>query len=217
MPNATYANLASRFSRDHAAPSRRDVLKATLAASTGLLLSNCARNAPVRNSPAAPQPGLRRVVIVGAGFAGLAAAHELTSIGYDVVLLEARARVGGRVLTFDDMLPGKHIEAGGELIGSNHPTWISYAAKFKLDLREIVPDKNLSSPLMLNGQVLSNADAEKIYHEMDAAVADINEAARFVPLEKPWMLPNAPELDAISMADWLAASDMSRLAKCAVR
>src|SRR5207253_784474 len=40
-----------------------------------------------------------RVVVVGAGLAGLAAAFELTSAGWSVVVLEARRRLGGRVLT----------------------------------------------------------------------------------------------------------------------
>ena len=66
---------------------------------------------------------------------------------------------------------------------------------------------------MLEDQILSTAEAEQLYNEMDAAVATLNDAARFIPLEKPWMLPNAPELDAVSMADWLAASGMSRLAE----
>src|ERR1700720_1735145 len=62
-----------------------------------------------------------RVLIIGAGFAGLVAGYELQQVGYAVTILEARDRVGGRVWTLDDVVPGKQVEGGGELIGSNHP------------------------------------------------------------------------------------------------
>jgi monoamine oxidase len=77
----------------------------------------------------------RRVVIVGAGLAGLSCSYELKRAGYDVQILEAGPRVGGRVLTLHDWIPGKVVECGGELIGSNHPMWIRYARLFGLGLR----------------------------------------------------------------------------------
>src|SRR5215475_8387954 len=42
----------------------------------------------------------RKVVIVGAGLAGLSAAYELKKLGYDVEVYEARHRVGGRAFSF---------------------------------------------------------------------------------------------------------------------
>ena len=157
------------------------------------------------------------MVIIGAGFAGLAAAHELTAAGYEVIVLDSRARVGGRVLSFKDMVPGKVVEGGGELIGANHATWIAYAAQFKLDFRQIEEDKSLQSPLMLDGRLLSNAEAEALYKELDAAIKTINDAARTVDAERPWLMPNATNLDAASMNDWLAQSNLSKLAKRSFR
>src|SRR4051812_20591171 len=56
------------------------------------------------------------VVVVGAGLAGLCAAHQLEAAGRSVAVLEARARVGGRVHehTFPD---GTTVEVGGQWIG----------------------------------------------------------------------------------------------------
>jgi monoamine oxidase len=60
-------------------------------------------------------------VVIGAGLAGLAAAHRLTQRGCKVTLLEARDRLGGRVLTHRFCeAPELNCELGGEWIGQNH-------------------------------------------------------------------------------------------------
>ena len=61
--------------------SRRTFVKGLMAATGGLLLSN--------QAGANFKPTGKRVVVIGAGFSGLAAAHELASVGYDVTIVEA--------------------------------------------------------------------------------------------------------------------------------
>ncbi len=62
------------------------------------------------------------VVVVGAGFAGLVAARELANSGFDVVVLEARDRLGGRVWT--DRRLGRDLELGGTWVHWVQPhTW----------------------------------------------------------------------------------------------
>src|SRR5688572_24221134 len=56
------------------------------------------------------------VVIVGAGAAGLAAAHALHEAGVDVEVLEARDRIGGRVFTITDPHTTRPTELGAEFI-----------------------------------------------------------------------------------------------------
>ena len=100
----------------------------------------------------APPAGLgrgRRVIVLGAGIAGLTAAYELEQAGFDVTLLEARQRVGGRAWTVRD---GDRIEMNGEAtqtarfsngiyfnagparIPSFHQGLLGYARKFGVPL-----------------------------------------------------------------------------------
>src|SRR5204862_7835915 len=122
-----FARLAERYGPKVTVEDRRAFLQATLAASAGLLLSTRA-GAAVRTAM-----GGKRVVIIGGGFGGLACAHELKAAGYDVSVFEARDRVGGRVLSFSDLIKGRNVEGGGGLAGSNHPTWVTYKEKFNLE------------------------------------------------------------------------------------
>jgi monoamine oxidase len=70
------------------------------------------------------------VVVVGAGFAGLAAADELVRAGADVTVLEARDRVGGRV--FSQPFAGAVIERGAEFILPDYEVMLGYAERFGL-------------------------------------------------------------------------------------
>jgi monoamine oxidase len=57
------------------------------------------------------------VLVAGAGLAGLAAARDLSALGADVTVIDARDRVGGRVWTIRDGFgEGQHAEAGGDMI-----------------------------------------------------------------------------------------------------
>ena len=74
----------------------------------------------------------KRVVVVGAGLAGLSASYLLERLGYDVVLLEATQRVGGRVRTLDAIkgLP----EGGANVLGPNYGRAIAYAKRLGVTL-----------------------------------------------------------------------------------
>src|SRR5579871_4482591 len=116
MGRSLYAWLSRHFDPAAAVPiSRREVLQQAVAATAGLLLSTA-------QSSAQPKPAERRVIIVGAGLAGLTCASELHHAGYSVQVFEARPRISGRVLSVSDMVPGRVVEAGGEFIGKNHST-----------------------------------------------------------------------------------------------
>ena len=79
------------------------------------------------------------VIVVGAGLAGLSAAIELLKHGARVTVIEARARVGGRVLTIRDVfLQGQHAEAGADFIDAGQAEIKRLAHEFGLTLRPIL-------------------------------------------------------------------------------
>jgi monoamine oxidase len=81
--------------------------------------------------PRTNQP--QKVIIIGAGMAGLTAAYELMRAGHEPLVLEAQHRVGGRVYTVrDPFLPGLHAEAGAMRIPKAHTLTMAYIEKFGL-------------------------------------------------------------------------------------
>ncbi len=145
------------------------------------------------------------VVVVGAGFAGLAAARHLADAGVDVVVVEARERVGGR--SWSVVTPGGFaVDRGGQWIGPTQhhlqaladelgvETFPTYTAGEAVEWRQ-------GSRYTYRGLVPTSdhqAAAEGI-----EAILDLDLAALEVPLDRPWAAPDAAALDGQTLATWL--------------
>ena len=93
-----------------------------LIASGGILLAS-KRRAFAENK--------RRIIVAGAGLAGLSAAFELSRRNFEVTVIEGRNRVGGRVFTVREPFKnGQYVEAGGEILGDGYKRMLAYADEF---------------------------------------------------------------------------------------
>ncbi len=104
---------------------RRRFLQTSAVAAAGLVLSRGA-------SFSAGSPK-KRVVVLGAGLAGLTAAWELDQAGHEVVVIEAQTRPGGRVLTLrEGFSPGLSAEAGAMAFSDGYRHLLRYVRLFQI-------------------------------------------------------------------------------------
>ena len=122
---------------------RREFIRRSLILSAGAsLIISCEDNDSAPTTTIDTSPGMlgaasntKKVIIVGAGMSGLVAGYELARAGHDVSILEARDRIGGRVLTIRSPFSNNHFAEGGAArIKQSHNLTIGYANHFNLDL-----------------------------------------------------------------------------------
>lgn len=102
---------------------------------------------PRLDLPAMAQSPPRKVIVAGAGLAGLAAAWELVQLGHDVTVLEAQLRPGGRVWTLrEPFSDGLYAEAGATSFGDNYRHLLRYAKAFDIP---VVSPKPPAKPLKM--------------------------------------------------------------------
>jgi monoamine oxidase len=126
----------------------------------------------------------KRVVVLGAGIAGLVAAYELRRAGYAVTVLEARNRVGGRVWTirgnepihhfnrpvqragFDD---GLYFNAGAARIPSSHRLILDYARRFGVPM-EVMVNVNRGAGWDFAGKVIPE---RRMVYDMQGRIGEL--------------------------------------------
>ena len=145
------------------------------------------------------------LVVVGAGLAGLAAAREAARSGASVVVVEARDRVGGRVLNHH-IGGGAVVEVGGQWIG---PTQDRLAALGKELSVETFPTHGEGENVIEYSRSLRrySGTIPRINPlgllDVERAQRRLNRLARRVPLEAPWRAADAERLDAQTPAAWM--------------
>ncbi|MHA7834069.1 MAG: flavin monoamine oxidase family protein [Algiphilus sp.] len=145
----------------------------------------------------------RDVVVVGAGFAGLAAARRLREAGKQLQVLDARDRVGGRVMR--GSLAGQTIDLGGQWVGVGHDRLSALAVEAGCSLK----------PQYVQGdKLLSVGGRQKRYQGLIPPVSPgalagmgwvlwrLRQLQRRVPSDAPWESAQAEALDACTLARW---------------
>jgi monoamine oxidase len=189
-----------------AGPSRRAVLTGAVAAVAGSALP---LSLGATTAAAAPRPpsGSPRIVIVGAGLAGLSAAYQLKNAGYTSTVVEADSRVGGRCWSIKDYFAeGQVAEHGGELIDQGHTAVRQLASALGLKLDNLLAaEQSGTEPIYwFDGAPYTyaeaTADIKTIWQQLHSDVS----AASYPTLydnytQRGW------ELDQMSITDWIKA------------
>ena len=150
------------------------------------------------------------VCIVGAGFAGLAAARVLAAHGRSVVVVEARDRVGGR--TWTQNVDGVAIDRGGAWFSPLHEAGLGLAAELGVSTYKT----------FANGEHLLVGDGRTRRYKglipnisplalvtIALAQSRVNRMSRRVPVEQPWGARDAGDWDAQTVGAWLERTKIS--------
>jgi monoamine oxidase len=175
-----------------------------------------------RARAAESSPISRDVAIIGAGLSGLRAATALKAKGAEVAVLEARNRVGGRLLTVnpDAKDNSVFIDHGGQWVSVGQERLTALASELGVAL----------FPTWGGGAVVDWRDGRRSTYTSHfpsywssedetqtlAAVEQLETMAKMVPLDAPWTAPNAVQLDFETFSDWVAARVSAPYARAVV-
>jgi monoamine oxidase len=156
--------------------------------------------------PSTPPPARADVVVVGAGLAGLAAAITLVRGGVDVMLLEARDRAGGRVLTLRaPFADGLFAEAGPEFISPGHEALRGWLREYGVPIRPRRWGPRLfcfASRVRRGWSMAAFAGrAPGDLRRMDQATAELSRRVGARP--DAWRAPDAAAIDSRSLGAWI--------------
>jgi monoamine oxidase len=152
------------------------------------------------------------VVVAGAGYAGLTAARELVRRGHSVIVLEARERVGGRVVN-KDLGGGVFTERGGTFIGPTQNRIKALADEVGVGTFPMYDEGN--NVWMADGHRFEWSDTgptgtappdPKVIFDAAKVIAKLDELSKQVPVNAPWTAPKAEEWDRQRFRDFVLAN-----------
>lgn len=164
-----------------------------------------------------------KVIVVGAGLAGLAAARRLVDDGHEVTVLEARDRVGGRTEghVLDDGTP---LELGGQWLGEGHTRMYQLVEELGLEHFRTWNDEG-ELTLDLRGR-RSTVKPHKgavprlspfVLADLAQGMARFERLAKRTDLERPWRTPNAELLDGRTWETWIRRNLRTRTGRAYFR
>ena len=196
--------------------SRRHLLGAGAAVGAGALVG-AAPDADAAKKKRRRRRRRRRVdvAVVGAGFAGLTAARDLKRAGKSVVVLEARKRVGGRVLN-KDIGGGEVTERGGTFTGPTQDALMEMARQMRVNT---IPQYNtgenvyyadgMRSTYSDTGPTGTAPPDPLILPDLATVVTRLDEMSKEVPVDAPWQAAKAAEYDRQTFETWIEANSVS--------
>lgn len=178
---------------------RRDFLR--VGAAIGVIAST---GCTTGSLPVSPSRHDARIVIVGAGIAGLNAAYALKKAGVHAEIYEAANRAGGRIHSATDLLaPGLVTELGAEFIDSGHEDMLALVKEFGLSLldRDAATEKKLRTAYFFGGKHRSERQIVEAFRPLAARIAkDADSLEEVIDYRNRG---NAAALDKFSLANYL--------------
>jgi len=148
-----------------------------------------------------------RIAIVGAGMAGMSAAHYLMEAGWRPMVYEAAHRLGGRIYSVGGIAGSETVvELGGEFINSTHQDMLTLAKFYRLPLldRATVEEQSLREAYFFGGQSRTTAEVVAALRPFMARIAADHEI-----LNSPKAGDRLSLLDRLSLKDYLDKIGMS--------
>ena len=162
------------------------------------------------------------VAIVGAGLAGLTTAHELERAGATTMILEARDRVGGRVLS-QSVADGIAIDQGGQFIGPpREGPWLMDELCRALAVERFPTHEAGDKLVVVAGRrrrYRGLAPSRPLHAALDLVHAKnkVERLARGIPLGAPWRAERAGSLDEQTYAQWIDRNVRTRQSRALLR
>ena len=148
------------------------------------------------------------VIVVGAGLAGLSAARVLVEAGQEVVVLEARHRVGGRAE--GGTIAGHPVELGGTWLGEGHSRMHSLVQELGLETFRTLNDEGQLLVDLAGRRTRMKPHKGAVPEAVPFALADLAQGlrrfermARRIDLERPWRGPRRRVVDGQTFETWI--------------
>ena len=150
----------------------------------------------------------KKIVIVGAGIAGLNAAHQFKKLGFTATVYEAGNRTGGRMYTLKNYF-GKSIttDIGGEFVDNTHEEIIALTKELNLDFYDLRTEKLTNKTFFFGSR---NYSEDELGEALKPYVAQMEKDIRSLPKMKNYTTATTFEkLDQLSIADYLKTLGIS--------
>jgi len=155
------------------------------------------------------------VAVVGAGLSGLRVAQAIADAGRDVAVLEARERVGGRLLN-RVLAGGVTIDVGGQWVGHDHVRVQRLAAELGIEIfPQFGAGRNLLDVAGRRRRYRGTIPrlGPRVLWDIFLARRRIDRLAHAVGSEQPWAAESAAELDRVSLAEWIGGNVRTPIAR----